>query len=588
MEDKIDIINNNKVVLLKLNNDLNNSNVELLKKFEEIQKLNIDLKSENTQLKTTNEEQQSTINQLRNENQELEGKNIEQKFIIEQTKEENKELKEERKQSKERTTKLGKKFVAATKENRKLKNKTKQLNQDFNLALTTNSKSLTTTINNMEKSLLRKDDEIKKYKREFYAFLHPLEGIKYLSKKLLEKTIFKLMSKYDPSTGALIDLSNNLNGLARMLIRQFPGFSYTTMKGQTSFNDVDRNFKKTRLLTGVTFAVLMAGSFVNGLLNINSQAVTDMILEDTKRMKINRLNNAAMNKTDLPVNSTITDPIVREIANQVKDVEIQEDELDQELKKNQFDHLFRKPDIVPNEKADDYYAYWILWERKGYEKKLIADIQTYKYADPYDTSFWYKDKANVGFNLMFYQNQVKDYLVRCINDGCTLYDDALVSKSTYNYQEMSEQYLERFNNTTEIVKNAHINYIHKSNAMKDIDTFKKQFDYYFVKHGFDLFFKDEGKQLLPWCSKDELIEIGAKLLSTLEDFNKNYLFSIAHSASRGGDEKGNYYRILISLFRDRDPNNIRDKAVLYKLYSILTYLHTIRVDQEKRKTFDQI
>ena len=586
LEDKIDIINNNKVVLLKLNNDLNNSNVELLKKFEEIQKLNIDLKSENTQLKTTNEEQQSTINQLRNENQELEGKNIEQKFIIEQTKEENKELKEERKQSKERTTKLGKKFVAATKENRKLKNKTKQLNQDFNLALTTNSKSLTTTINNMEKSLLRKDDEIKKYKREFYAFLHPLEGIKYLSKKLLEKTIFKLMSKYDPSTGALIDLSNNLNGLARMLIRQFPGFSYTTMKGQTSFNDVDRNFKKTRLLTGVTFAVLMAGSFVNGLLNINSQAVTDMILEDTKRMKINRLNNAAMNKTDLPVNSTITDPIVREIANQVKDVEIQEDELDQELKKNQFDHLFRKPDIVPNEKADDYYAYWILWKRKGYEKKLIADIQEHKYADPYDTSFWYNDKANVGLNLMFYQNHVKDYLVKCINDGCTLYDDALVSKSTYNYQEMSEQYLERFNNTIEIVKNAHINYIQKSNAMKDIDTFKKQFDYYFVKHGFDLFFKDEGKQLLPWCSKDELIEIGAKLLTTLEDFNKNYLFSIAHSASIGGDEKGNYYRILISLFRDRDPNNIRDKAVLYKLYSILTYLHTIRVDQEKRKTFD--
>ena len=574
------------MVLLKLNNDLNNSNVELLKKFEEIQKLNIDLKSENTQLKTTNEEQQSTINQLRNENQELEGKNIEQKFIIEQTKEENKELKEERKQSKERTTKLGKKFVAATKENRKLKNKTKQLNQDFNLALTTNSKSLTTTINNMEKSLLRKDDEIKKYKREFYAFLHPLEGIKYLSKKLLEKTIFKLMSKYDPSTGALIDLSNNLNGLARMLIRQFPGFSYTTMKGQTSFNDVDRNFKKTRLLTGVTFAVLMAGSFVNGLLNINSQAVTDMILEDTKRMKINRLNNAAMNKTDLPVNSTITDPIVREIANQVKDVEIQEDELDQELKKNQFDHLFRKPDIVPNEKADDYYAYWILWGRKKYEKKLIADIQEHKYADPYDTSLWYNDKANVGLNLMFYQNHVKDYLVKCINDGCTLYDDALVSKSTYNYQEMSEQYLERFNNTTEIVKNAHINYIHKSNAMKDIDTFKKQFDYYFVKHGFDLFFKDEGKQLLPWCSKDELIEIGAKLLTTLEDFNKNYLFSIAHSASIGGDEKGNYYRILISLFRDRDPNNIRDKAVLYKLYSILTYLHTIRVDQEKRKTFD--
>ena len=440
----------------------------------------------------------------------------------------------------------------------------------------------------MEKSLLRKDDEIKKYKREFYAFLHPLEGIKYLSKKLLEKTIFKLMSKYDPSTGALIDLSNNLNGLARMLIRQFPGFTYTTMKGQTSFNDVDRNFKKTRLLTGVTFAVLMAGSFVNGLLNINSQAVTDMILEDTKRMKINRLNNAAMNKTDLPVNSTITDPIVREIANQVKDVEIQEDELDQELKKNQFDHLFRKPDIVPNEKADDYYAYWILWGRKKYEKKLIADIQEHKYADPYDTSFWYNDKANVGLNLMFYQNHVKDYLVKCINDGCTLYDDALVSKSTYNYQEMSEQYLERFNNTTEIVKNAHINYIQKSNAMKDIDTFKKQFDYYFVKHGFDLFFKDEGKQLLPWCSKDELIEIGAKLLTTLEDFNKNYLFSIAHSASRGGDEKGNYYRILISLFRDRDPNNIRDKAVLYKLYSILTYLHTIRVDQEKRKTFDQI
>ena len=48
LEDEIDNINNNKVVLLKLNNDLNNSNVELLKKFEEIQKLNIDLKSENT------------------------------------------------------------------------------------------------------------------------------------------------------------------------------------------------------------------------------------------------------------------------------------------------------------------------------------------------------------------------------------------------------------------------------------------------------------------------------------------------------------------------------------------------------------
>lgn len=571
----------------KENTNLSHENIELKKEKDSLNKDLTEEKQKNEQLESTITKQTSTINEQSKEKEELEKENIEQKFKNDRYKEENKELKEERKQSKERTTKLGKKFVAATKENKELKNKIKQLNQD-NLALTTNSKSLTTTINNMEKSLLRKDDEIKKYKREFYAFLHPLEGIKYLSKKLLEKTIFKLMSKYDPSTGALIDLSNNLNGLARMLIRQFPGFSYTTMKGQTSFNDVDRNFKKTRLLTGVTFAVLMAGSFVNGLLNINSQAVTDMILEDTKRMKINRLNNAAMNKTDLPVNSTITDPIVREIANQVKDVEIQEDELDQELKKNQFDHLFRKPDIVPNEKADDYYAYWILWERKRYEKRLIADIQKYKYADPYDTSFWYNDKANVGSNVSELQRRSEEYLERCINDGCTLYDDALVSKSTYNYQEMSEQYLERFNNTTEIVKNAHINILRKSNAMKDIDTFKKQFDYYFVKHGFDLFFKDEGKQLLPWCSKDELIKIGAKLLVTLEDFNKNYLFSIAHSVDTGSDEKGNYYRILISLFRDRDPNNIRDKAVLYKLYSILTYLHTIRVDQEKRKTFDQI